>query len=201
LILLGRGHSAIVRHELREGQGSRARARGDGIDYGQPAVMTSHSDDRNCRPRGQVLDKFLKGTPGQKRTTKSASQTVEPPGTPLPEPELNRQTQQSSRSAHRRAWRCADVDTLNIQSVTPSTRHQAGLDFRPRATLRTNFRIVLPDFLDEPHPVALSHPDELAVLVLLIDGNHVRRRALLLLLDPPEPSPECYCLTVVESAP
>ncbi len=88
-------------------------------------------DDRNCRPRAQVLDKFLKllkGTPGQKRTTKSASQTVEPPGTPLPEPELNRQTQQSSRSAHRRAWRCAAVDTLNIQSVTPSTRHQAGLD-------------------------------------------------------------------------
>ena len=96
---------------------------------------------------GQVLDKFLKllkGTPGQKRTTKSASQTVEPPGTPLPEPELNRQTQQSSRSAHRRAWRCADVDTLNIQSVTPSTRHQAGLDFRPR------------DCRSEPHCPALK---------------------------------------------
>ena len=71
----------------------------------------------------------------------------------------------------------------------------------PRATLRANLRIFFPDFRAEPRPVALSHPDELALLVLLIDGNHVRRRALLFCLDPPEPSPECYCLTVVESAP
>ena len=58
----------------------------------------------------------------QKRNTKSASQTVAPPATPLPEPELNRQTQQSSRS----------------------TRHQAGLDFRPR------------DSRSEPHSPALK---------------------------------------------
>ena len=55
----------------------------------------------------------------------------------------------------------------------------------PRAALGAELWIVFPDLRAEPRPVALSQPDERALLVVLIDRDDIRRRALLF-LDPTE---------------
>ena len=74
-----------------------------------------------------------------------------------------------------------------------------------RAAAGTQFRIVLPNFRDEPLPVAFPHLHELALLVLLLDRDDIRCGALgVVVIDfgnPAKPSPECYCLIVVDSAP
>ena len=74
-----------------------------------------------------------------------------------------------------------------------------------RAAAGTPFRIVLPDFRDEPRPVAFSHLDELALLIHVVHRDDIRCGALgVVFIDfrnPAKPSPECYCLIVVDSAP
>ena len=90
-----------------------------------------------------------------------------------------------------------------VRREQASDEGRVHLEFR--AAAGTPFRIVLPDFRDEPRPVAFSHLDELALLIHVVHRDDIRCGALgVVFIDfrnPAKPSPECYCLIVVDSAP
>ena len=94
----------------------------------------SRCDGKNSRPGDQDSDEVLKGTPWPETNLKKRppDSRVARNSTAGARTQQTNSTIKSFRASPGVARRCAMVDTLNIQSVTPSTHHQAGLDFRPR---------------------------------------------------------------------